>query len=210
MIDKIICLGKNYPSHAAELGDSQPEQPVMFLKPSSTLLPLSDEAASPFVDVTLPFRDVHHELEIVFQLAADSSHTWFSAFTLGLDLTRRELQNRLKKDGHPWEIAKVFKHSAILGPWQKAIDWPHFREQAFELWVNGELRQSAVSSEMLWSPERCLKLAKAHFPILMGDLMFTGTPVGVGPLKHNDRVQMRWATQKIGPELRIQIAENTN
>ena len=110
-MDKIICVGKNYLKHAQELGDAVPEEPLYFLKPPSTLYLAEGDSGR----VQLPVSgEVHHELELVFRIEGMT----FSHFTLGLDLTIRDLQSRLKKAGQPWEKAKVFRNSAILGPWQ--------------------------------------------------------------------------------------------
>lgn len=200
-MDKIICIGKNYPAHAAELGDKQPEQPVLFLKPPSSLRQLS----SANITIHLPPGDIHHELEVVFRLNTnpEGSKGLFSEFTLGLDLTRRDLQSNLKKNGHPWEIAKVFTDSAIVGPWFKWGEWDKHWKNEFSLEVNGQCRQVGKVQQMLWSAERCLDLAAQYFPILPGDLLFTGTPTGVGPLHSGDCLQMKWGATCVGPEIKI-------
>jgi fumarylpyruvate hydrolase len=193
-MDKIICVGKNYPDHAAELGEAQPDQPVLFLKPPSVLVqlpePRSHSARRP--KLKIPPGDIHHELEIVFRIGSRKHNDPFVAFTLGLDLTRRDLQSKLKKDGQPWEIAKVFPGSAVVGPWFSWAQWKKYRELEFSLFVNGECRQRSKGAAKLWSSERCLELASEYFPIVEGDLLFTGTPPGVGPLKDGDAVEMHW------------------
>lgn len=187
LMDKIICLGKNYPAHAEELGEQQPDKPVLFLKPPSTLLEMKPSSNNPqmlYGEITLPSGQIHHELEVVFQVAADLKS--FTAFAVGLDLTRRDLQSRLKSLGQPWEIAKVFKGSTVVGPWHSMDRYDQFLSAPFELWANEQLRQSGHPSQMILSPEEGLRYAKEYFPILPGDLIFTGTPPGVGPMNPGD------------------------
>jgi fumarylpyruvate hydrolase len=195
-------MGKNYAAHAAELGDAQPEQPVIFLKPPSAVRWLTKDSNTDEV-LSLPEGEVHHELEVVFRLTGHPTAP-FSAFTLGLDLTRRDLQNNLKKCGHPWEIAKVFKGSAVVGSWCSIEKWPQFSEQEFSLHINGQLKQKGVAAKMLWSPERCVQLVSKYFPVLADDILFTGTPVGVGPLKAGDRLEIGWGEKFQVHRLQIQ------
>jgi 2-keto-4-pentenoate hydratase/2-oxohepta-3-ene-1,7-dioic acid hydratase in catechol pathway len=205
-MDKIICVGKNYPEHAAELGEDQPDQPVLFLKPPSCLMQLPEPRQKEMPRIRLPLGQVHHELEVVFRIGPPKSKDPFVAFTLGLDLTRRDLQSQLKKAGQPWEISKVFKGSAIVGPWFSWAQWKKYRELEFSLLVNGECRQKGAGTEKLWSSERCLELASGYFPVMEGDLLFTGTPPGVGPLKPGDYLEMRWDEEVVA---RLEI-EPTN
>lgn len=193
-MDKIICVGKNYPDHAAELGETQPEEPILFLKPPSCLVQLPEAGKRETLRPKIPLPEgvVQHELEVVFRLGAPEKKEPFAAFTLGLDLTRRDLQTKLKKAGQPWEISKVFFASAIVGPWFAGTQWKTYRERPFSLIVNGERRQMAMPTEQLWSPERCIELAARYFPLREGDLLFTGTPAGVGPLKSGDALELRW------------------
>lgn len=202
-MDKIVCVGKNYPAHAEELGESQPEQPVLFIKPPSALFQVEESKSQTEIPLPLPFADIHHELEIVFRLGDPKATIPFSAFSLGLDLTRRDLQMSLKKSGQPWEIAKVFKNSAVLGPWCSWADWANFKDQDFSLKVNGQTRQSGRFEQILWSPESCVNLARQYFPLFDGDLLYTGTPVGVGPLKYDDRLELKFG-EKIFAKLLVQ------
>lgn len=192
-MDKIICVGKNYPAHAAELGEAQPERPVLFIKPPSALCQLPQPEMTP-VSIALPAGEVHHELEIVLKIAPPESPQRFSAFTLGLDLTRRDLQTNLKKAGQPWEIAKVFANSAIVNQWHPFPTWGQMVKEPFSLKVNGAIRQSGRATEMLWPMDACLDLAKSYFPICAGDLLFTGTPQGVGPIKSGDLLEFSWGS----------------
>ncbi len=193
-MDKIICVGKNYPAHADELGEKQPEKPVLFLKPASTLTELRGQA----LELSYAHGEIHHELEIVFRLTIQNGHPEFSHFTLGLDLTKRDLQTNLKKSGQPWEIAKVFRHSALIGRWLSFKDWEAFSEQPFSLTIQNQIRQTGLSSQMFFSPNKCLELAASYFAIFEGDLLFTGTPKGVGPLRPKDQVLLSWKGQELG------------
>lgn len=186
-MDKIICVGKNYLKHAKELGDAIPEEPIYFLKPPSVAVSIE----SPGQVVDLPAEgDIHHELELVFKVRARAGKFEFSHFTLGLDLTLRDLQQKLKKLGYPWEKAKVFKHSAILGPWQELRDLDSLMQAEFTLKINGQLRQHGQGRDMRWGPLATIKDLQQWFPICDGDLLFTGTPEGVGPLVHGDRLEI--------------------
>jgi 2-keto-4-pentenoate hydratase/2-oxohepta-3-ene-1,7-dioic acid hydratase in catechol pathway len=142
-MDKIICVGKNYLKHALELGDAVPEEPVYFFKPPSALFAGGEVLEIP------KHGEVHHELELVFKIGAPNRLTHY---TFGLDLTLRDLQSRLKKSGQPWEKAKVFKNSAVLGPWRELDKLERIMGTRFELKVNGQTRQKGVGSDMRWKP----------------------------------------------------------
>lgn len=197
-MDKIICIGKNYPDHAAELGESQPDQPVLFLKPPSCLIQLPEPRVHgpTHMTVKIPPGEVHHEIEVVFRVGGPKGDP-FVSFTLGLDLTRRDLQTKLKKAGQPWEISKVFAGSAIVGPWFSWAQWKTYRRNAFSLLVNGERRQMGSPTSKIWPSEKCLELARSYFPVIEGDLLFTGTPPGVGPLKSGDFLEMKWDNETV-------------
>ena len=188
-MDKIICVGKNYLKHARELGDAVPTEPLYFLKPPSVLC----RAEGVKGKVELPGGDeVHHEIELVLRIGKDPAGKFqFSHFTFGLDLTRRELQSRLKKAGQPWEKAKVFKNSAIVGPLFPLAKLPEVMSTSFMLQVNGETRQNGLPSDMRWTPEELLLDVQNWFPLCEGDLLFTGTPEGVGPMRHGDQLEVR-------------------
>ncbi len=184
-MDKIICLGKNYSEHIQEMREAQPEKPVLFLKPPSCLTELKDGKT-----LALPWSRgvIHHECEVVLKLYKKN----VIAVTLGLDLTLRELQKKLKEQGHPWEISKCFKHSALIAPFVGQRDFPNWREEVFTLKVNGEIRQQGSLKEALFSPDQAIHHANDHFPLCDGDLVFTGTPKGVGPLAPWDEIQLEW------------------
>jgi 2-keto-4-pentenoate hydratase/2-oxohepta-3-ene-1,7-dioic acid hydratase in catechol pathway len=186
---RVFCIGRNYAAHAAELGNPLPAEPVVFMKPASSLVPLG-------APLPLP-RDrgpVHHEAELVLlvgsearELAPETAPGALAGVTLGLDLTLRAEQDRLKAAGQPWELAKAFDHAAPLGAFVPAagLDLDGLR---FECRVGGELRQRGDTAAMLFPVPRILAFLSARWRLLPGDLVFTGTPAGVGPLVAGDEV----------------------
>lgn len=197
-MDKIICIGKNYRDHIAEMRDTPSEKPVLFLKPPCALLNCEEGAKIAFGS-----ENVHHELEIVFKISREAEKATsftqaFSHFTLGLDLTKRDIQKNLKKNGHPWEIAKVFSASAVIGKWLSINLWPQFSLQNFFLEINQAVRQKGLAKEMILDPFECLLHARTYFPICGGDLLFTGTPSGVGALKVSDQINLKWGGDILG------------
>jgi 2-keto-4-pentenoate hydratase/2-oxohepta-3-ene-1,7-dioic acid hydratase in catechol pathway len=183
-MDKIICLGKNYVEHTLELKEVAPERPVLFIKPPSVFLEPKDKA-----QVTLPWERglIHHECEVVFKLYKKN----IIGLGLGLDLTLRDVQKKLKENGHPWEIAKTFKNSAIVTPIKGLRDFPkEWQEEPFTLKVNGEIRQTGKLSQAVLKADEIIHYVDQFFPINDGDLIFTGTPKGVGALKPGDQIEM--------------------
>ena len=187
-MDKILCLGKNFPLHAAELGESQPPFPVVFSKFPSVLVELG-----PYSDqkVALCSRalEIHHELEVVLRLGrggyeipeAEALHH-LEAVSIGLDLTDRPLQEQLKRNGHPWTIAKNFRNAAIVGPFVPVGEFPDFLTTPFLLEVDGNLKQRGVLSEAFYGPAQAIAYLSRRFSLDAGDLVFMGTPTGVGKL----------------------------
>ena len=197
-MDKIICVGKNYLEHAKELGDAIPDEPLYFLKPPSTFL----EVVEKTVEIPRGF-EVHHELELVLRLGETDDHGWeFTHYTFGLDLTLRDVQSRLKKAGQPWEKAKVFKNSAIRGPWEPVLTLEETLKIPFALKVNGEVRQRGLGQGMRWKPDELLKDLQKWFPLCDNDVLYTGTPEGVGPLKDGDVVEVNGGAVFYGFECR--------
>lgn len=185
-MDKIICLGKNYSDHTTEMKEKQPEKPVLFLKPPSSFIELKDNAR-----VVLPWErgEIHYECEVVLKLYKKN----VIGVGLGLDLTLRDVQKKCKESGHPWEVAKVFKNSAIVTPMKAIRDFPqNWQETVFRLKVNGEIRQESSLSKAILNADQIIHHIDAHFPICDSDLVFTGTPSGVGPLKAGDRLELEY------------------
>lgn len=185
-MDKIICLGKNYTEHSAEMKEAQPQKPVLFIKPPSVLVEPKDNG-----QVILPWvrGSIHFECEIVFKLYKKN----IIGLGLGLDLTLRDLQKKLKENGHPWEISKTFKNSAIISPIKALRDFEKsWQDTVFELKINGEIRQSAKLNDATLRSNEIIHHIDEFFPICDGDIVFTGTPKGVGPLNPDDLVELRF------------------
>ncbi|MDE2148973.1 MAG: fumarylacetoacetate hydrolase family protein [Gammaproteobacteria bacterium] len=194
---RIFCIGKNYAAHVAELahlGHAPAGELVVFMKPASAIVP----AGAP---IPLPrgFGAVHHEAELVVSLGGfgdggrDLAETeavrYVKRITLGLDLTLRELQTQLKNKGAPWELAKAFDGAAPLGDW---VDWHGGDLQAihFTCRVNGEPRQRGDTSKMLFPVARQIHILSRTWKLIDGDVIFTGTPAGVGPLTPGDEIAL--------------------
>ena len=184
---KIICIGRNYADHAAEMKSEVPEQPVVFMKPPSALLVNGKPFYYP--DFT---ENLHHELELVLKISKNGRHvqpehapSYYSEVALGLDLTARDLQTMCKEKGQPWEIAKGFDGSAVLGDFVP-VDRVNRSGIAFELKKNGETVQRGNSKDLIFSFEEIIVYVSRFFKLQMGDLIYTGTPAGVGPLQIGD------------------------
>lgn len=183
-MDKIICLGKNYIEHGIEMQEKMPERPVLFIKPPSVCIEPKDNGV-----VVLPWNrgTIHYECEVVFKLYKKN----IIGLGLGLDLTLRDLQKELKNNGHPWEISKTFKNSAIVSPIKGLKDFPRdWQNEVFTLKVNGEIKQTGKLSDAVMKADEIIHYINDFFPINDGDLVFTGTPKGVGPLAPNDVVEL--------------------
>jgi len=186
---KIICVGRNYRAHAEELGNAVPEVPVIFCKPDSALLP----PRNPFV-IPPWTQDVHHEIEWVLRVGKVGkyieprfAYSYFDAMTVGLDFTARDLQTQLKNKGLPWERAKGFDGSAVLGTWSPMPAEPMDHEIRLE--KNGETVQSGNTRDFLTPLEDLVAFISTYFTLKNGDLIFTGTPAGVGPVKPGDALE---------------------
>lgn len=187
---RIFCIGRNYAAHIAELGDVDASHCVIFMKPAHCVVPAGEP-------VHLP-RDhgaLHHEAEVVVQIgrtgrdiSAQNALQHISALTLGLDLTLRDLQNELKAQGAPWERCKAFDNSAPLGGWTAYDPSMDLEAVKFQCHVNGELRQQGDTSNMLVPISALIAMLSQTWQLLPGDMIFTGTPKGVGPLVPGDVV----------------------
>lgn len=198
-MDKIICIGKNYLEHAKELGDAIPEKPVLFLKPPSVLQQAKNFGETIFLDFPMGDSAVQPECEIVIQLAQDAyqltkqdAKSSISAVSIGLDMTLRARQTELKKLGHPWTTAKVFKDSAIVGPWINYHEFNDYMTTEFKLLIDGKPKQSAMGLEMMMQPEDLLVYISHFFPLKSGDIIFTGTPAGVSTINPGTTAQLCW------------------
>lgn len=185
---KIICIGRNYPQHAEELGNEKPESPVIFLKPDTAKL----QRRFPFY--IPPFSDqIHHEVEVVVKInrigkyiEKKFAHKYYQEIGLGIDFTARDLQKKLKENGLPWEKAKAFDGSALMGNWFDKSQFKDLNQLDFELVKNGAIIQEGNTSQMLWSIDELIAEVSQFFTLKIGDVIFTGTPAGVGPVAAND------------------------
>ena len=186
---KIVCIGRNYAAHAKELGNAIPEEPVFFLKPETAIL----DRDAPF-KIPVWSNNIHYELALVFRISREcrNAHVtdlsaYVDAVTIGLDLTARDIQDELKKKGLPWEKAKAFDGSAVIGDW--FIELPqNISSIAFRLEKNGTIVQQATAAEMIHSPSQLIEYISRFITLEPGDLLFTGTPAGVGKLEKGDRL----------------------
>ena len=201
-MDKIICIGKNYLDHAKELGDAVPERPVLFLKPPSVLRAARTNGERLALRIPPGYEDIHHECEIVLRLSrggyrlslADATAA-ISDVTLGLDMTLRDLQTKLKKQGHPWETSKAFLDSATVGPWVPVAKFPDFTEENFTFSLDGQVKQQGLGREMRFGPGECVAMVSEHFQLVPGDIIFTGTPAGVGPVRAGQIAELSWGNR---------------
>lgn len=184
---KIICIARNYAEHAKELNNEIPENPVFFLKPDTSLL-------SPRRDFYIPAfsSEIHYEAEVVLKISKAGKYIrkefagdYFQEITLGIDFTARDIQSKLKSNGHPWEIAKGFDGSAIAGIFydKKEFDLNHLN---FKLEKNKTIVQNGNTHDMVFDFAAILSEASQYFTLKKGDLIFTGTPAGVGRVEEND------------------------
>ena len=190
-IARVFCIGRNYVEHVQELSNIIPAKPVVFIKPASCLVGPGEKIHFPKHG-----QELHHEVEIVVQVGREGKATteeealsYISAITVGLDLTLRDVQEDLKKKGLPWEIAKAFEQSAPLGdfiPYDGSLDLNHI---SFGCQVNGITRQRGNTVDMIFSIEKLLVELCKIWVLKPGDLIYTGTPSGVGPLKIGDLIE---------------------
>ena len=196
---KIICVGRNYADHARELNNEVPSEPVIFLKPDSAIL--KDGKAFYVPD---HLGSVHHELEIVLRICKNGKHIapkfaadYYDQIGLGIDFTARDLQTNLKNKGLPWELAKGFDGSAVLGDFVPKASWGDMAQLQLELRVNGEKRQAGNTRDLLFSFEAIIAFVSQYFTLRQGDLIYTGTPAGVGPVQPGDKLEGYLNGQKL-------------
>ncbi len=187
---KIICIGRNYKEHAKELNNAVPESPIFFLKPDVALLTENKDFYYPSFT-----KDLHYECELVIRIDKVGkciekrfAHRYFSKFSIGIDFTARDLQEKCKSQGLPWEMAKSFDHSAVIGStWLSAED--HDMENlSFTLQLNDKEVQQGNSRDMIFSIPEIIHYVSQFMTLKTGDLLFTGTPSGVGPVKIGDKL----------------------
>jgi 2-keto-4-pentenoate hydratase/2-oxohepta-3-ene-1,7-dioic acid hydratase in catechol pathway len=187
---KILCVGRNYSEHAKELGNAVPENPVIFSKPDTALI----KNGEPFYIPDFS-NDVHHEIELVIKINKVGkkihekfARNYFSEIGLGIDFTARDKQNELKSKGLPWELAKAFDGSAPIGNFIN-IENIDLKNIDFSLQKNGQLVQQGNTSQMIFSFEQIVSFVSQYFTLKVGDLIYTGTPAGVGQVNIGDRLE---------------------
>ena len=191
-VHRIYCVGRNYEDHAKEMGHTGREAPFFFMKPADAVL-----AAAPGATVDMPYptltANLHHEVELVVAIGkggshirAADAHQHIYGYAVGLDMTRRDLQNDMKKQGRPWCIGKGFEHSAPIGPITPAAQAPDAESAAIALQVNGADRQRSTVSKLIWNIAETIEQLSAAWTLQAGDLIYTGTPEGVGAVVRGD------------------------
>ena len=188
---KIICIGRNYALHAKELNNPIPKEPVIFMKPDSAIL----QSDKPFFIPEFT-SNVHHELEIVVKINKVGKHIqkkfankYYDSITVGIDFTARDLQAQLKEKGLPWEKAKAFDGSAPLGKFVSVSKFDSIENIDFSLNKNGEIVQKGNTSDMLFSIDTLIEQVSKYFTLKIGDLIYTGTPAGVGKVEIGDNLE---------------------
>ncbi len=194
---KIICIGRNYAEHAKELGNTIPDEPVIFCKPDTALLKNNE----PFYIPTFS-NDIHHEIEVVIKIdkmgksiAPQFAHKYYSEFTLGIDFTARDLQTKLKTKGLPWELAKAFDNSAVVGDFVSKEGYD-LNQLEFTLLKNNAVVQQGNTNQMLHTIDNIISFVSHYFTLKTGDLIFTGTPAGVGSVAIGDQLKGQIATRE--------------
>ena len=196
---KIICIGRNYAAHIEELKNETPGNPVVFLKPDTSLL--KNGAAFYYPDFS---KNIHHEAELVLKINKEGkyiqkkfAHRYYEEIGLGIDFTARDLQDQCKAKGLPWEIAKAFNGSAPIGDFIPVSEIENLQSIDFHLSINGEIKQQGNTSLMLFNFDTIIEYVSQFFTLKKGDLIYTGTPAGVGPVKIGDRLEGFIGTQKM-------------
>ena len=193
-IGKVVCVGRNYAAHARELGNEVPISPLLFMKPASSVVSVRNPLVRPNLAV---FGETHYEAELCIQLAADLSNATaeqaqqaIGGVTLGLDLTLRDLQTKLKDKGQPWERAKCFDGACVLADWVDPHAFGDFTQVHYQLYINDALKQDGDSALMLFPVYELLAEISHAFSLQAGDVIMTGTPSGVGILQAGDELRL--------------------
>ena len=196
---KIICIGRNYVDHAKELNNPVPKEPVFFLKPDTALLP----KRTPFVYPSFS-KNIQHEIEIVIKInrlgkhiEEKFAHKYFNEIGIGVDFTARDIQQNCKEKGLPWEKAKAFDGSAPTSPFININQFKNINNLDFSIQINGETKQAGNTKDMLFNFNQIIAYVSQFFTLKIGDLIYTGTPAGVGPVNINDKIDCFIEEQKM-------------
>ena len=188
---KLICIGRNYAQHISELKNEKPTEPVLFLKPDTAILLKKQPFFIPdFSD------EVHHEVEVLVKINrvgkhidVKFAHKYYDEIGLGIDFTARDLQQKLKEKGLPWEKAKAFDGSAVVGKWVSKSKFENLDNLPFSLLKNNKTVQSSTTQDMLWSIDEIIAYVSQFFTLKIGDIIFTGTPSGVSRVQPDDSLK---------------------
>ena len=185
---KIICIGRNYTEHIEELKNERPTEPVIFIKPDSAVLPKEQDFYIPEFS-----NDVHYEVEVLVKIKKVGKHinekfapSYYDEIGLGIDFTARDVQSKLKEKGLPWEKAKGFDGAAVIGKWLPKTQFKNLNDLNFKLIKNNEIVQDGNTGLMLWKIDEIIAYVSTFFMLKKGDIIFTGTPAGVGKVSAND------------------------
>tara|TARA_Y100000996_G_C22445981_1_gene611832 strand:+ start:401 stop:1012 length:612 start_codon:yes stop_codon:yes gene_type:complete len=185
---KIICVGRNYAAHIEELQSMKPKEPILFLKPETSIIHKSQPFFIPHFS-----SNIDYEVEVLIRINRIGKHIqpkfaykYYQEISLGIDFTARTLQNKLKENGLPWEKAKAFDGSALIGEWISKSEYKDLNDLNFSLELNGTEVQKGNTSNMLWKINDLISYISTYFTLKIGDIIFTGTPQGVGSIKEND------------------------
>ncbi len=188
---KLICIGRNYTEHIKELANEKPTDPVVFLKPDTSILLKKQPFFIPDFS-----NDVHHEVEILIKINRVGkhidkkfAHKYYDEVGLGIDFTARDLQSQLKSKGLPWEKAKAFDGAAVIGKWLSKSEFENVDNIGFSLHKNETIVQDGNTSLMLWKIDELIEYVSKYFTLKIGDIIFTGTPAGVGKVVANDKLK---------------------
>lgn len=188
---KIICIGRNYADHAKEMKSELPSEPIFFLKPDTALLKEGSDLYLPELN-----SEIHFECELVVKInkagkyiAPEFAKNYYSEISLGLDLTARELQAKCKEKGLPWEIAKAFDNSAPISSKWLNVSELSMTDLNFQFFQNGQLKQNGFTKDMIFSIDKLISYVSKFITLKTGDLLFTGTPAGVGPIYIGDKLE---------------------
>jgi 2-keto-4-pentenoate hydratase/2-oxohepta-3-ene-1,7-dioic acid hydratase in catechol pathway len=196
---KIIAVGRNYVDHILELQNEKPSEPVIFTKPETAILRNNEPFYLPDFS-----SDIHHEVEVIVRISKIGknidpafAHKYYDEIGVGIDFTARDIQSNLKAKGLPWELAKAFDGSAPISSFIPKSTFASMQDISFDLHVNGELKQAGNTSLMLYSIDFLIAHVSKYFTLKVGDILFTGTPKGVGPVKIGDELVARLGDQEM-------------
>jgi len=190
---KLICIGRNYAAHIDELNNERPKEPVVFIKPDSAVLPKEQDFYIPEFS-----NEIHYEVEVLVKIKKVGkhidekfAHRYYDEISLGIDFTARDLQSELKAKGLPWEKAKGFDGAAVIGKWINKKKYENLDKLRFSLLKNKEIVQKGDTSLMLWKIDALIAYVSTYFMLKKGDIIYTGTPAGVGKVVANDYLEGR-------------------